>query len=218
MVELDNSGVNLKLKALLEGPYDQGLNTMNDGLRQNGFLPVAEPFTTLGFNHFGDGGGETMAASVLNVSGNDAIVDWIMIEIRSNANPTNILATKSALVQRDGDIVDVNGSSILNFQSITDDEVIVALRHRNHFGIRTANAYSTALTIDIDFRQNSTSLFGIDPTNFVGGNRVMISGDANRDGQINTVDKNNYWRIQNGTPYSYLNTSGLNNSKVEQLD
>jgi hypothetical protein len=71
---------------------------------------------------------------------NDDIVDWIWVEIRSAIAPFPKKATKSALLQRDGDIVDLDGSSVLRIPGIKDSTYIVALDHRNHLRVRTAIA------------------------------------------------------------------------------
>jgi hypothetical protein len=69
----------------------------------------------------------------------------------------------------------------------------------------------------------------------INGVMALISGDANRDGEINASDNNNAWILQNGQAYDYgtsiadFNLDGtvnavdknsvllINNSKVEQL-
>lgn len=87
---------------------------MNDVLRTlvnpNGF-PLTEPYTALGFTSTGGGGGETINATVLTTTGNDAIVDWVFVQLRSSTDNTSVQYTRCALVQRDGDVVDVDGSS-----------------------------------------------------------------------------------------------------------
>jgi hypothetical protein len=70
---------------------------------------LIEPFTTMNFMPIGYAGGESVSNSLLAVSGNDAIVDWIHIELRTGAPSYTKVATMNALLQRDGDVVDVNG-------------------------------------------------------------------------------------------------------------
>jgi len=145
------------------------------------------------------------------------------------------MATQSALVQRDGDVVSVDGISPLRFE-ITLNNFYVAVRHRNHHGVRSLNSFVPTQGITIDFSMPSTQVYGTNPMKNVDGTMVLIAGDANKDGQINSVDKNDYWRIENGNPYDYFNSKAdfnmdgvvnpvdkngywrLNNSKIEQLD
>lgn len=82
---------------------------MNDDLRFDGLLPLAQPYTTAPFNYSGT---ETISLSVFAASDPDnAIVDWVLIELRDEVDPTLIVGRRAALVQRDGDVVDVDGTS-----------------------------------------------------------------------------------------------------------
>lgn len=228
-------GQDFALKAFLEGPYDETTGLMSNNLNTLGEIPLEEPFTTLGFTQV-IGGGETTTQTVLDIVGDDAIVDWVLVELRSTTDASVIIATHAALLQRDGDVVDVDGTSSVNFHNISEDNFFVSLRHRNHFGVRALDAYSINNPVVIDFTNATTAVFGFDPMSEVGGVSVLIAGDANGDGQINAVDKNNFWRVENGEPFDYINTKSdfnldgisnpvdmngywrVNNSKMEQLD
>ena len=137
-------GIQLKLKMLLQGAFfgvTSGDSLMRDDLRAKGILPLEEPYTELGgFDHKAGGGGETVLPAVFDVTGKDAIVDWIFVEIRHDTILDSVMATRSALVQRDGDIVDVDGISPIFFPTMTPGEYNVAIRHRNHLGAMTGHA------------------------------------------------------------------------------
>ena len=122
-----SAGISLSAKAFLEGPYKTANGLMADSLRSNGLIPLTEPYTALGFDMAG-GGGETTTSGVFTTAGNDAIVDWVLVELRSTADPTVIVATRAGLLQRDGDIVDVDGSSSLSFP-LPNGNYQVAVRH-----------------------------------------------------------------------------------------
>lgn len=77
--------VALSVKVLLEGPFNSVLGLMGDGLRSGGLVPLSEPYSALGYVHVG-GGGEATSSAVLSTTGNDAIVDWVVIELRSMSN------------------------------------------------------------------------------------------------------------------------------------
>jgi hypothetical protein len=229
----------ISAKVFLEGPYSTTTLKMSDNLRTAGVIPLTEPFTTLLFTHVNGGGGETIAPSVLTVADSNAITDWIFVELRDKNNPVTTLHTRSALVQKDGDIVDIDGISPLKFSQAVPDNYYVAIRHRNHFGFRTANTYSLSATpTPLNFTNTTTpiALYGTNALKTIGNIRAMYSGDANRDGAINAVDRNAQWRPQNGGTFNYLNTNAdfnldatinavdrnahwrLNNSLVQQLD
>ena len=121
-------------KTYLQGTFSSGL--MKDDLRVNGLIPTKEPFTAMSYTHVG-GGGESIAPSVLAVTGNDAIVDWVLLEIRDETTPSMVLASRSVLVQRDGDIVDLDGVSPVSFECLGAANYHIAVRHRNHLGVMT---------------------------------------------------------------------------------
>ncbi|MBK6344269.1 MAG: hypothetical protein IPF41_17280 [Flavobacteriales bacterium] len=52
-----------------------------------------------------------MPPSVLAATGNNAIVDHVVVELRHATTPSVVVATRGALVQRDGDAVGMDGSS-----------------------------------------------------------------------------------------------------------
>jgi len=182
--------VRLRPKVFLEGPYDPGTDRMADALRQSSHVPLVEPYTSQGFAHVG-GGGESTTPAVLAVTGDNAIVDWLVVELRSAATPSVVVATRSALLQRDGDVVHVDGVSPVSFS--VPASYVVALRHRNHLGIATAAAValnSTAVTLDLS--NGTVPIFGgLAATKQVGGRRVMYAGDVNADGILRYTGQNN---------------------------
>ncbi|MBP7450711.1 MAG: hypothetical protein KA817_11800, partial [Flavobacteriales bacterium] len=97
-------------RVFLQGPYDSGTQTMSDALRTAALVPSIEPYTALGYAHVAGGGGTSVLPSVLAATGNNAIVDWVVVELRNTTSPYAVVATKSALVQRDGDVVAASGT------------------------------------------------------------------------------------------------------------
>jgi len=192
----------LDLKTFLQGPFDETNNTMFDILRSASLLPLDEPYGSLGYIV----PSVSTTPGVLAVTGNDAVVDWILVELRDATDPTLILASQSALLQRDGDIVAADGGN-LTFADMGETSFYIALRHRIHFGMRTEDNYDVLGGINVDFTNPTTNLFGVDAMETIGGVRVMYSGDANGDGTINSVDKNGSWQVQNGGPYTYILTT-----------
>lgn len=193
-VQVVSNGLAVPVRLMLEGPYDQATGRMKDGLRTGGHIPAIEPYTALGFTQLAGGGGETIQASVLNTTGDDAIVDWVMVELRDATTPATIVATRCGLVQRDGDVVSTNGTTPLVFTSPAGSYHL-AVRHRNHLGCMTA-APSTfgAAPFTIDFTQATTTTYGTDARKDLGGTQVLWAGNALSDalllytGQFNDRD------------------------------
>lgn len=145
--------------------------------------------------------------SVFSVTGEDAIVDWIFLELRDKNDYTNVVATRSGLVQRDGDIVDLDGTSPVFFPDVTVDNYFLVIRHRNHLGVMTKYPRTPEeLAGLIDFSDLETEVFDFANTdnmfNYSGmaqatldveGSeiRALWAGDCNADGKINyRGDKN----------------------------
>ncbi len=171
-------GVVLDLKVLLQGALNV-LDTyffttiMRDDLRIRDravgetvdFLPATEPYTALAnFTHVGGGGGEAVAdeAAVFADNGNDSIVDWVFVELRSETDAAVVVATRAGLVQRDGDVVDVDGISPLIFTQSVPSNFYVSVSHRNHIGVMTASAIALSATgTTVDFTLPTTDLWHV---------------------------------------------------------
>lgn len=182
--------VELSVKVYLQGPYAGGL--MNDNLRSLAQFPLVEPYTALGFSHAGEGGGESISSAVLNTSGNDAIVDWVVIELRDKLNSSTVVNTRSALLQRDGDVVDLDGISPLRM-AVADDSYFVSIRHRNHMPAMLSStvALSSSTTNSIDFTASSASTYGSDAQVDVGGVMALWAGNVIADNVIKYTGASN---------------------------
>jgi hypothetical protein len=180
--------ITLTLRTVLEGAYDIALGTMRDDLRQAGLLPSMQPYGNSPWSYAGT---EGVGASVLATSGPNAIVDWVLVELRSSADPTVIVERRAALLQRDGDIVDVNGTGPVVFAS-APGTFHIAIRHRNHLGIMTIAPltmdYSTPM---VDFSAPSTGTFGTEARNLVGTVAAMWAGNVAPDDKVKYTGMNN---------------------------
>ena len=182
----------VKLRAVLQGAFDQNTGLMRDDLRAQGLVPAAEPFTALGFQHAGGGGGETVAPALLAGTGQNAVVDWVLVELRNKNNPAQVLATRSALLQRDGDIIGTDGYRRLLF-NVAPDNYYIAVRHRNHFGVMT----NSGQLLDkseraFDFASATTVAYGTEARHeLVNGKMAMWSGNVFRDNQLKYTGTDN---------------------------
>ncbi|MBK9273948.1 MAG: hypothetical protein IPM49_05325 [Flavobacteriales bacterium] len=173
----------LGMRAFLQGPYNTGTGRMNDGLRVNGWVPLIEPYTGLGYAPIG-GGGEAIVPAVLATPGPDAIIDWVFLELRDKADHTTVLHSRSALLQADGDIVDTDGSSPVSFP-MPADEYFIAVHHRNHLAVLTLSAIAlSASPVAVDLTNGSTATYGMDAQRVLAGVRMLWSGDVTGDGVI----------------------------------
>lgn len=182
-INVSDPAPNLAVKTFLEGPYDPGTQTMSDALRAAGLVPILEPFTALGYTFTG-GGGETTNAGVLAVTGSNAIVDWVVLELRDEFDPTAIVLSRAALLTRNGALREVNGVDNPAL-AIPDGNYHVAVRHRNHLAIMTDAPVSVSSTLStVDFTLPTTTTFGINAMKNISGVMVMFAGDATFNGQV----------------------------------
>ncbi|MGB0851025.1 MAG: hypothetical protein ACPGTP_07250 [Bacteroidia bacterium] len=177
----------LNPKAYLQGALLlSATSTMTDDLRSAGEIPLSEPYSALSsFTHVGNGGGETTSAPVISVTGSDAIVDWVFIELRDTNDNTVVQETASALIQRDGDIVSAeDGASPVCFVNPVSDSVYVSVRHRNHIGVMAADPVQlTPSGKSLDF--SSVSLYGSAfSTITVNGVSALWVGNTNLDDRV----------------------------------
>lgn len=183
--------LSLNVKAVLEGPFDADSGLMRDSLRVKGLLPIAEPYAALGYAHTGGGGGEATSSAVLAVSGANAIVDWLVVELRDAANPALRIASRSALLQRDGDVVGPDGISPVQF-SVKPGHYHLAVHHRNHLGAMTASPVECSVALRAyDFTGGAIATFGTDGTKDIGGIRALWAGDASANGLLQYVGEGN---------------------------
>jgi len=191
---------NVAVKAILQGPYVASAGMMHDSLRVKNLIPLSNPYSLLaGFTQVGSGT-ETTTSTILSVGGTNAIVDWVLIELRSASNPSLIVATKAGLIQRDGDVVSpADGTSPLQFTGIPVGSYYVSIRHRNHLGAMSANPVSlgtTTATVDLtNSAQPAYKLTGITSSNypqFVSGSKAMLwAGNAAFNNQVIFQGPNN---------------------------
>lgn len=187
-VPIGNAAIHMHV--FLEGPYNPATGLMSDGLRSGDHLPSTEPYTGLGYPHTNGGGGETIDAGVLDITGNNAIVDWVVLELRDANNAQVRLFSRSALLQCDGDVVDMDGVSPVSFNAPPAD-YFVAVRHRNHLGAMTAAVVTlSAATASVDMTSVSTGTFGSGARKNIAGaypTLALWAGDVNASGVMSYI-------------------------------
>ncbi|MBS1580587.1 MAG: hypothetical protein JST66_00145 [Bacteroidetes bacterium] len=175
--------VQLRPKVLLDGPYDSASGLMGDALRAADLVPRTEPYTALGYEQ-ATSGGESTVPAVLAVTGNDAIVDWVVVELRHPARPDLVVASACALLQRDGDVVGTDGSSAVTLMA-PPGGYHVAIRHRNHLGAMTAAPVQAATAaVPVDLTLPSTATYGTDARKTIGGHALLWAGDVDHNARI----------------------------------
>ena len=188
-VVLTRSELILDLKALLAGPLNTTTNTMNDDLRTLSLIPTSSSTAYAGTS-------ETITGSTVltNADPQTAVVDWVLVELRSS--PTMVVASKAALILRNGDIRAADGASNVSF-NLPAGDYFVDIRHRNHLGVMTAAAVNFSLPSGmskmIDFSNAATATYTTTAPaqKTIGSIRAMYAGDANGNGDVRYNGSNN---------------------------
>jgi hypothetical protein len=218
-------------KVFLQGAYNTTTGLMTDNLRINNLIPTTEPYTGLtGFTHSGSGGGEASVATVVGsaaAAGNDAVTDWVFAQLH-RASDSVVISTRAVLVQRDGDIVDTDGVSPVNFAGNAAGNYYVSFRHRNHLGVRSAATLSLAKTTATAF--NFTTGLGQAYTKNITNNAMatmgtvfgMWAGNVNDDITVRMTgingNSNDYLRLLNTLGSSITTLPSVYNKADLNLD
>jgi len=198
----------VNVKAFLEGPYQNG--SMVTIVKDNGGLPLAQPYNISPWNY---SGGESVSSIPADV------VDWVLVGLRSTET-TAELSYRAAFIKSDGSIVDTSGSGGVKFEGIPYGDYFVVIYHRNHLAIMssTARALSDASAL-YDFSAAMARAYGTNPmVELTSGVFCMIGGDGNSDGIVDDADKT-LWRVENGTHWLYSKFGDFNlDGGIDALD
>jgi hypothetical protein len=96
------------------------------------------------------------------------------------------------LVQRDGDVVELDGKSPVAMGLANGVSYHVAVKHRNHLGAMTASSLTLgAAPTTLDLTQSATPTWGTDARKTVGAAMVLWPGNTNGDGTIKYTGSGN---------------------------
>lgn len=182
--------INLQGKVFLQGAFNS--NSMTTFLSQSSLLPAAQPYNNAPWNYSGN---EVLSSS-------SGIVDWVLVELRSSNNPSQVVARRAAVLKNDGTLLDTDGGTGVRFNNVQDGAYYIVVKHRNHLAVMSANPVQlSSNSVLYDFTDAMNKAFGNNPMADLGsgGSFGMYSGDGNGDGGINIFDKNVIWQSQNGT-------------------
>jgi hypothetical protein len=201
--------------AFLEGaalnPNSGENNLMRDDLRLNGWLTsnaTTSPYP------------DALIAdpAVFNTTGPDAIVDWVFVELRDKNDTTNIIDSQSAFLQRDGDVVGIDGFSALGFDQDQDD-YYVAIKHRNHLGLLSAATYSlNASKTVVDLASNSSDVEGTNNAvvALANGKFGAYTGDYDNNNQVQNSDASSVIQLIGGAGYDNADMDA--NTQIQNSD
>jgi hypothetical protein len=219
----------LDLKIFYEGPFNTSTLEMDTTLNTLGYLPLNQPFNVFPWYYSG-------TESVSSIP-NTEIVDWILVELRattgdaSSATKDKAFKRQAGFILKDGSIVGLDGSTPLRFSRIIGSK---------YTGIKDSQSVHAKLIVKRHTKGRTNSPLVIDPTaktatydytlsasRYYDGTSVakelssgiwgLLTGDANEDGYINNVDKNDYWVPKNGNSGYYPADFNMNGT-VDSTD
>lgn len=208
-----SGNVNVKAKIYLQGPFNS--NSMLTALNQGGFLPNYQPYNAPPWNYTGN--------ENLGSGPNSTMVDWVLVELRSASNPSQVVARRAAVLKNDGLLLNTNGSEGIAFNNVNPGSYYIAIFHRDHLAIMSAAPVPLSSNSAIyDFTNGMNKAYGQNPmVELVTGKFGMFAADGNADGVVNIADRDDVWLIQNGN-MGYLEgdfnmDSGVTVHDVNQL-
>lgn len=174
----------VKVKAMLQGCFNATNSTMTTALQTNNVIPTAQPFNR---PPWGYAGNEALTTQPTNMT------DWILLELRSSTNSSQIVAQKAAILLNNGNIIDANGDLAgIVFSGIpTNTAYYVSLKTRHHLAVLSSYAEIMPNAIPYDFTNNSmvaggsTQLYQATPTVC-----TLLAGDTDGNGAITVGDFN----------------------------
>ena len=178
-----------KIKAFLEGAYKNGV--MTTILNSSNFIPTKQPYNIAPWNYAG-------TESVTSIP--SSIVDWVLVELRTDINSRSIIARRAAFLKNDGSIVDLDGKSSLKFDFIPKDKYYLVVMHRNHLAVMSSKPIMISDSSSLyNFSDSMSKAYGVNPmTDLNNGIYGMYAGDGEANGGVGSRDRNNVWRVEEG--------------------
>ncbi len=210
-------GLQLELKVILEGAYEQNLSGMKTDLLFYNLIPLNQPYNAAPYNYSGT---ETVSGAFPTNA-----VDWVLVEIRygtpnlTGSYGTVLVESKAGLLLSDGSLVGADGISDLTFNNLssgTDYHILV--RHRNHLDVISSSPITAAAQMFYDFTQNQNSAFASQQLkNIDTGLYGMYAGDFISDASIQVTDYD-FWKLSPSTLYTYSQRDGNMDGVVQTTD
>ncbi len=195
----------IELKVFLEG-YILPDGTMRTNLANNDLLPVSQPFNSFPYFFFG---GQSVAAHA------DDTVDWLLVELRDQNDPTILVERQALLLRNDGMVVDLNGDSEIQWNSEGSFHLVV--KQRSHLGIQTATAIDNSTGATYDFSTSIDQAAGTEQQVLNNGIAAMSTGDYDGNGTVNFGDFIR-WLSNNNVIEIYNSADGDGNGTINFFD
>ncbi|WP_422105423.1 BspA family leucine-rich repeat surface protein [Winogradskyella sp.] len=160
-------------------------------------------------------------SAFFHYSGPGAFVDWVWVELRDKDDPSIVIAGQSAMLTREGNVVDysfIEDAEPLVF-NIPEGSYYVVINHRNHVGIMSSTPFTLSDTVtEVDLSSAPSQVEGGNNSVVLlpNGKYAMYSGDFDGNAQIQNSDANAVIQLIGGAGYEYADMD-INN-QIQNAD
>jgi hypothetical protein len=205
--------IQLAMQAWLEGAWNG--SEMEAALLDS--LPTQHPYGGSPWNYTGN--------DSVNAIPNNQVVDWVLIELRKSATaPTATAATikarKAAFILKNGQVVDLDGSSDLVIDQGETGQFYVVIYHRTHLGVMGAQPIEfSSGAFRYNFKTAQNQAYGNEAMIDLGGNNYgLYTGrvEYSTPDEIDINDRDAVWADRN--LMGYLPTDATLRGEVDASD
>ena len=198
-----------KVKIFLEGYYREETGDMESNLSTANILPLTQPFNTAPHHY----AGTELVAAIPPLA-----VDWLLLELRSNADMNQVIHQQAVFLRNDGILIALDGTETISFPNLTTDEYYIAVYHQSHLPIISSVPHAIQPTALLyDFTTAETMAMGEGQLKEKNGLFLMNSGDFDSNGLINNKDYN-FWKINSSSINTYSPADADGNGVINNLD
>lgn len=203
--------VALNVKLFIEGAFN-GTNLSNF-LVQNNLVPDTHPYNTANIYYDGEEFVHSFSSST---------VDWVLVQLKKITGNDTLTYTKAALLNAGGMITETDGSPLLRFYNVHEDDYYISVKHRNHLRL------ISSITVHLGSDSGDVYDFTSSPSNSLNSDAMILlsdgvwgaaAGDINTDEQVNAHDMNSIWNLYNSNGYKWpdVNFDGIVDDNDKQL-
>jgi hypothetical protein len=168
------AAISASVKVLLQGPATG--STMAATLLSAGYLPAAQPYSGAPWSYSGTEAVASMPSGV---------VDWVLLELRSDTMGTSKVGVRAALLKSDGVVTDLDGISPVRFAGLASGSYYIVVRHRNHLAaMSVARIALSASSAEYDFTTGLAQYHGGDAKEVSTGVYALWAGDVTGNGIV----------------------------------
>lgn len=201
--------VNIEVKLMLEGFLEENNALMTTTLSDSEILPYFQPFKIAPINYNGREQVDVMPTNA---------VDWVLVEARHPELLDSVLAKKAGILLSDGSIIQVDGTTGVQFENLSVNQIHLVVRNRGHLAIMSRELLDVSQnSVTYDFTTGNDKVMGNNQLKSKGNYFCLHAGDFDQNGIINSQDFN-IWKQNSALVNRYLSWDADGNGIINVLD